>query len=320
MTRLSNFREFIGLIETDWTDNDHNFEYLDDRLSALLPDATSEILILQSQGKKTALNRVNDLLKKYENTPNWYPDFLQYGLIKACLTGASVVFLPEIMVGSFFFKSALSALRAKLKGKTKNNIRDEAHLKIVFLLQFKFIIEQDESKQTPTPQETGDKPNIIKSIFKSGEGEQKQVPPPQKIESKPDIPNPEIKPIFKPEEVPKIFDILKSYFSPTHQKQLLRILKSGNDVSQPLIFLDNGNRLADSFKQLVDAGIVTGCEKKEFENWIFRNFKYRNNGIIKSFTLRYLNDIISAKNDLCRNPILNVSRDKATGNVRIMRV
>jgi hypothetical protein len=127
----------------------------------------------------------------------------------------------------------------------------------------------------------------------------------------PSNPNPDVtsKPIFKSEEVPKIFEFLKHFFSEDQRSDFDLILKTGNDLSTPLIFLDNGNRLADAFKQLKDIDFITGCNKKELEAWIKRNFVYKSGKKTKSFTLRYVNDIISSKEDnKCKNPILDIKK------------
>lgn len=132
-------------------------------------------------------------------------------------------------------------------------------------------------------------------------------------------PAPAIKPAFKPEAIETIFDILKDFFSSEHQSQLKQILISGDNASEPLIFLDNGNRLADAFKNLKTGDFITGCEKKEIEAWISKNFKYRYRQQIKDFTPKYLNDIISTTKDKCQNPILNVKLDKPLGKYLITK-
>lgn len=129
-----------------------------------------------------------------------------------------------------------------------------------------------------------------------------------------------IKPIFKPETIQNIFDLLKDFFNTVHQKLFKDILVTGNDVSEQLIFLDHGNRLADAFKQFIKADIITGCNQRELEGWIYRNFKYKNRKEINSFTQRYLNDIISTNKDLCKNPILNVRMEKSSGVILINKV
>lgn len=129
----------------------------------------------------------------------------------------------------------------------------------------------------------------------------------------------EIKPTFKSEQVENIFDLLKNFFSEQHQNQLLQILQTGDDTSEPLFFKDNGNRLADAFKQLINADIITGCKKNELEEWIYRNFKYKYRSKTKKYTSRYLNDIISTNKDKCKKPILNVINEKSTGKIKIIK-
>ena len=128
-----------------------------------------------------------------------------------------------------------------------------------------------------------------------------------------------IKPKFNPDAVPVIFDLIKNYFSDEQQSKLNEILETGHGVTEPLIFLTNGNRLADAFKQLIDGDIITGCTKRELEKWISDNFQYRYRQKIKEFKLHYLNDIISTTKDKCKNAILNVSVEKATGKYLIKK-
>lgn len=131
---------------------------------------------------------------------------------------------------------------------------------------------------------------------------------------------PVIKPILKTESLDIVFDILKDFFSQEQKPVLKELLQTGNKASEHLIFLDNGNRLADAFKQLKKADVILGCEQKELEKWISENFKFRFRQEIKDFTPRYLNDIISTNKDLCKKPLLNVLIEKATGKVLITKV
>jgi len=147
--------------------------------------------------------------------------------------------------------------------------------------------------------------NLINSELDKLYKEIFEEPEPGKEQTKP-----EIKPIFNLPSIPVIFDILQDFFSPAHQVLLKFILETGDDASEQLIFLDNGNRLADAFKQLKDSDIITGCKKIELEDWIYRNFQFRNRKQITKFKPRYLSDIISTDKDKCQNPILNVSKDK----------
>jgi hypothetical protein len=114
------------------------------------------------------------------------------------------------------------------------------------------------------------------------------------------------KPTLVPEHIPTIYGILKDFFSTEEQELLLHLITTGENVKTPLMFKDNGNRLADTFKQLKKADIITGCQQKDLEQWILTNFTYQHRGHIKTFTSRYLNDIISTSYDKCQKPLINV--------------
>ncbi len=133
-------------------------------------------------------------------------------------------------------------------------------------------------------------------------------------------PLPAIRPNFLAEFVPQVFEILKDFFSRSDQPELLKLLETGGNSAKPLLFIDNGSRLADAFKQLFDCGMIIGCQKKEFEEWICNNFHYRYRNVVKVFTKRYVADIISSSKDRCQKPILNVKQEKATGRYFITKI
>lgn len=161
--------------------------------------------------------------------------------------------------------------------------------------------------------------NTLKSKFKVEFEQEKKSWQTSNVETKKDPETLDVKPVFKPDVVQNVYDILKDYFSKEQHEELRKLLESGNDSNKHLIFLDNGNRLADAFKQLIKAGIITGCEQKELESWIGNNFKYRYRHAIKEYTSRYLNDIISTNKDRCQKPILNVTVERATGEIKIKK-
>lgn len=128
-------------------------------------------------------------------------------------------------------------------------------------------------------------------------------------------------PALKVEVQSIVFDILKDFFNEEQHGELKQLLETGKNTSKHLIFLDNGNRLADVFKQLKKADLITKCKQNELESWIKTNFKYRNRKEeVKEYTTRYLNDIISTNKDKCQRPILNVILDKTTGEMKITKV
>lgn len=110
-----------------------------------------------------------------------------------------------------------------------------------------------------------------------------------------------------------LFEILKEYFFDEDKKVLNELLQNPSKQIRPITIKTNGNRLADTFKQLFDADLVMNCTKKELESWIKKNFNYTNRGNVKEFKIRYLNDIISTNKDKCQNPIINVRKDKQSG-------
>ena len=143
-----------------------------------------------------------------------------------------------------------------------------------------------------------------------------KVPP----ESDEELSSSETAPVFTSQFIPVIFDILKEFFTGSNHSEFLRILQTGKDAKKPLLFKDSGKRLTDAFKQLYNAGIIIGCQKKELESWICKNFQYRYRGAVKTFTRKYVADVISSKDDNCARPIFNVIQDKATGQCLIRKV
>lgn len=160
---------------------------------------------------------------------------------------------------------------------------------------------------------------LMFSIIESTKAEILKYFPEQLQKAKTEQPQPETKPVFKPEYINVIYKFLKDFFSIEQQKLFMEIIKTGNNLKEPLLFLDNGNRLADTFKLLIKNDIITCCEQKELEDWIGRNFKYKYRGVIKNFTPRYLNDIISTTKEKCRKPILNIRVDKENGKQIIIK-
>ncbi len=129
-----------------------------------------------------------------------------------------------------------------------------------------------------------------------------------------------IAPTFTPESVPRIFEILKDFFSLQHQPELLKLLQNGENAAEPLLFMDSGNRLADAFKQLYECGFIKGCKKIELENWIGKNFLFRKGDLEIQFQPKYLNNIISSNEYQCKSPVLNLFRDKVTGDYLISKL
>lgn len=126
-------------------------------------------------------------------------------------------------------------------------------------------------------------------------------------------------PIFKIEIIDTVFEFLKDHFDTNEHGELKSILETGNDAPKKLYFKDNGNRIADAFKQLINVDYITGCQKKDLEKWIAKNFQYKNSkNCPTDFKIRYLQDIISTNKDNCKNPIFEIK--KINGNYIITKV
>lgn len=117
-----------------------------------------------------------------------------------------------------------------------------------------------------------------------------------------------VKPIFRPEIIQSFFDLHKDFFNIEQQSEFIEILKSGGNTVNRLTFLDNGNRLADSFKKLFENNFITGCQKCELQNWISDNFNYTYRNEIKIFTKDYIEKIVSRTGQYCKSPIIEIEK------------
>jgi hypothetical protein len=152
---------------------------------------------------------------------------------------------------------------------------------------------------------------LFKSILENNNaGNNIPFPPKKTIDTKPK---------FNPDIIEMLLTILYPFFHTEVHTQLKELFETGNDASKPLVFDDGGNRLADTFKQLIKTDLITSCNKQELENWILKNFYYKFRNENKAFTKRYLNDIISSNKDKCQKPIINVKSDSVTGLFKIVK-
>lgn len=115
-------------------------------------------------------------------------------------------------------------------------------------------------------------------------------------------------PRFSDGTVDQLFPVLKAYFDPADHPPLQKLLHENQPPENPLLFLGNGNQLADAFKQLYEANLIVGCSKAELEKWITLRFLYQYKNLKKEYTEGYLNGIISSDIRPCRSPILEVKK------------
>lgn len=116
----------------------------------------------------------------------------------------------------------------------------------------------------------------------------------------------EPKPKLNTEAVELLFTILKDYFSMKHQEELKRILETGDNASEKLLFNDNGNRLTDAFKKLKDNEIIKGCQKKDLITWITRNFTFVYRNTIREFKPDTVRKEISRNDQPSMWPLLKI--------------
>ena len=114
----------------------------------------------------------------------------------------------------------------------------------------------------------------------------------------------EIKPILKPEAVQIVFEIIKDFFSTEQQPKLKEILETGNNTNKKLLFKDNGNRLTDTFKKLIEHDFIIGCQKRDLINWIIINFNFTCQNKVKGFIYDTVEKTISRNDNPCKSPLI----------------
>lgn len=81
-------------------------------------------------------------------------------------------------------------------------------------------------------------------------------------------------------------------------------------LQAPITFNGQGIQLADSFKQLYEANLIVGLSKIELQIWIKNNFNFLDKVNVKTFTEKYLSDIISSTTKICQSPILEIQKNE----------
>jgi len=114
----------------------------------------------------------------------------------------------------------------------------------------------------------------------------------------------EIKPVLKSDTVLIVFEIIKDFFSTEQQPELKEILETGNNTNKKLLFKDNGNRLTDTFKKLIEHDFIIGCQKRDLINWIIINFNFTHQNKVKGFIYDTVEKTISRKDNPCKSPLI----------------
>lgn len=138
----------------------------------------------------------------------------------------------------------------------------------------------------------------------------KTTPQPEPGKTNPSSSSAETKPIFKPEEILIIYNVLKPYFASDQQPELKKVLKTGGNTALPLFFMDNGNRIAYAFRRLKEENIITGCNKKELGAWLILNFTYKNKKREKThFKESYTEKLFTQQSPTCKNYLTFILSD-----------
>lgn len=113
-------------------------------------------------------------------------------------------------------------------------------------------------------------------------------------------------PKFNEQAKEDFLQLIKPYFSAEHFAQLSALINTDTQPENQLIFKGNGNQLADAFKQLYEANLITGCKKSDLEKWILKHFLYGTGDRASEYTEGWLSSIISSDTKVCKSPILEV--------------
>jgi hypothetical protein len=116
------------------------------------------------------------------------------------------------------------------------------------------------------------------------------------------------KPQFKTEIIDTVFDIIKDYFEAEQQSDLKQLLSTGNNASQKLLFKDNGNRLSDTLKQLIESYFITPYSKQDLIEWVVSNFQFYYRGEVRNYSFDTVEKTISRNNNPCKNPIIKIEK------------
>lgn len=119
-----------------------------------------------------------------------------------------------------------------------------------------------------------------------------------------DILHHSLTPMFHDRAIELILTAVNGYFSVDDHAKLEQLLKNVTKISTRLIFLDNGNRLADLFRKVFEAGYVTHCDKKELGEWMQENFQFRFRKQLRAYTKDYIEKCISRNFYPCKHPLV----------------
>ncbi|MBX2952286.1 MAG: hypothetical protein KF870_07260 [Leadbetterella sp.] len=108
-----------------------------------------------------------------------------------------------------------------------------------------------------------------------------------------------------------LFNILISYFDKINHDPLLSLITNGIEPQQKLLFRDSGNKLTYALKEIFEARLITGVNKKQLEEWVIRNFQFLKTGkTVADYRKDAVHVIISGNSSPAKNPILKIVNNK----------
>lgn len=116
-------------------------------------------------------------------------------------------------------------------------------------------------------------------------------------------------PHIKADKMFTVFQVLKDFFPPEQLPALKKLLETGqNSGKGKLLFLDNVNRLADTFKKLFEHDVITGCKKQDLQAWIVANFQFMHKGNGADISETTIERYISSVNGdvYCKRQLINI--------------
>ena len=105
---------------------------------------------------------------------------------------------------------------------------------------------------------------------------------------------------------------MKIYFDKEQHLILKETLFNLNEIENHLLFREQGNKLTDSFKKIIENGFISGWLKADLIEWIVRNFKYLNKNQPAIYKKKTVEQTISADKNTppCKRPIIEVVNGK----------
>ncbi|MEJ8802823.1 hypothetical protein [Pontibacter sp. H249] len=280
-------RPFGAAEEVPVYDIAHETKYYDaftfeSELRLLSEMASLDLLPLPSNRLRPVVDQIRQVEQRFRQFwVNYHAHYDGYGM------NYSNSYILQIRLDKLFLLRHLQpdSLGVLVEEKFVEDLAESVKLREAYLQQLSkrtstlLAVEEEQSTTTPLPSLLQTTPAPVKSVPRFVEGMAEEF-----------------------------YHILKGYFTPEDQQQLLPLLQKNQPPAAPLVFHGNGNQLADAFKQLYEANLIVGCLKSDLEEWISGHFAYVFRRQQRTLPPGYLAAIISSNARPCQSPILDVRK------------